>query len=69
MIFALFAAIVLPGFRNVSRWAVLGLTGLIAGQLADFFGWPLKAFIWEALLVATVAFFVAVGEYETARSS
>ena len=69
MIFALFAAIVLPGFRNVSRWAVLGLAGLIAGQLADFFGWPLKAFIWEALLVATVAFFVAVGEYETARSS
>jgi hypothetical protein len=69
MIFALFAAIVVPSFRNVSRWACLGLTGLIAGQLAQTFGLPLKAFIWEALFVATVAFFLAVGEYDTARSS
>src|SRR5262245_16889051 len=70
MVFALFAAIVLPGFRNVSRWACLGLAGLSAGQLADLsFGVPLKSFVWEALFVATVAFFLAVGEYDTARSS
>jgi TIR domain len=69
MIFALFAAIVVPSFRNVSRWACLGLTGLIAGQLAVSFGSPLRIFVWEALFVATVAFFLAVGEYDTARSS
>jgi TIR domain len=69
IIFAIFAAVVLPGFRNVSRWACLGLAGLIAGQLPLIFGSSLKVFIWEALLVATVAFFLALGEYETARSS
>jgi hypothetical protein len=69
IVFALFAAFVLPSFRNVSRWASLSLAGLIAGQLALSLGWPVKIFIWEALLVATVAFFLSVGEYETARSS
>jgi hypothetical protein len=69
IVFASFAAIVLPGFRNVSRWACLGLAGLVAGQLALSFGSPVKVFIWEALLVATVAFFLAVGEHDTARSS
>src|SRR5262249_13868864 len=69
IIFAIFAAVVLPGFRNVSRWACLGLSGLVAGQLPLIFGSYLKTFIWEALLVATVAFFLALGEYETARSS
>jgi hypothetical protein len=69
IVFAIFAAVVLPGFRNVSRWACLGLAGLVAGQLPLIFGSSLKVFIWEALLVATVAFFLALGEYETARSS
>ena len=69
IIFAIFAAVVLPGFRNVSRWACLALAGLVAGQLPLIFGSSLKIYIWEALLVATVAFFLALGEYETARSS
>jgi hypothetical protein len=53
----------------VSRWACLALAGLIAGQLARSFGYPLNVFIWETLLVGTVAFFLAVSEHETARSS
>jgi hypothetical protein len=69
IVFALFAAFVLPGFRNASRWVCLAMTGLIAGQLALTFGSPLRIFIWEVLLVATVTFFLAVGEYDTARSS
>ena len=68
IIFALFAAMVLPGFANVSRWACIAVAGLIAGQLARF-GYPLNIFIWETLLVGTVAFFLAVGEQDTAHSS
>ena len=54
MIFALFAALVLSDFRNVSRWACLAMSGLIAGYLLTFeaFGPHLRAFIWEALLVS-----------------
>ena len=36
LIIALFAAFVLPGFRNPSRWLGLAMTGLIAATRAYF---------------------------------
>jgi hypothetical protein len=69
MIFALFAAVVLPCFRTVPSWASLAVVGLIAGQLALSFKDPFEIFIWEALLVATVAFFLAFTEPDVARAS
>jgi hypothetical protein len=68
MIFALFAAVALPAFRSVASWVSLAVVGLIAGQLADSFQRPLKVFIWEALLVAGVAFFLAFAEPRAVRA-
>jgi hypothetical protein len=71
MIFALFAAMALPCFRTVPSWASLAVVGLVAGQLAISFGAPplhLDIFVWEALLVATAAFFLALNEPDVARA-
>lgn len=69
IVFALCAAMVLPGFRNPTRWGCLAAAGFMAGQLEIMFGWPLRIFVWEMLLVATVAFFLALNESDSASAS
>jgi hypothetical protein len=66
MIFALFAAMALPAFRSIVSWASLAVLALVAGQLAHSLG---QVFVWEALFVATVAFFLALTEPDVARAT
>ena len=59
LVFAACAAISMPAFRNVWSLVALGAAGAISGQLTQSFGYPLKIFIWEALLVAVTSIVLA----------
>jgi hypothetical protein len=60
MVFAACLAAGLSAFRSPTPWIGLAVAAAISGQLAEAYGSNVKPFIWEALLIASTSFCLAL---------